>query len=39
LNARPWLAGLLVTETNDILYTATLDRYRWRERVLEVSHE
>jgi thiamine biosynthesis lipoprotein len=39
LNARPWLAGLLVTETNDILHTATLDRYIWRERVLEVSHE
>jgi len=39
LNARPWLAGLLVTETNDILHTSTLDQYRWRERVLEVSHE
>ncbi len=39
LNARPWLAGLLVTETNDILHTSTLDRYIWRERVLEVSHE
>ncbi len=39
LNTRPSLAGLLVTETRDMLYTSTLDRYRWRERVLEGSHE
>lgn len=39
LNARSRLAGLIVTETNDILCTSTLDQYRWREQVLEVSHE
>jgi Membrane-associated lipoprotein involved in thiamine biosynthesis len=39
LNARPSLAGLLVTATKDTLHTSTLDQYRWRARVLEVSHE
>ncbi|MGQ9550062.1 MAG: FAD:protein FMN transferase [Roseiflexus sp.] len=39
LNARPLLAGLLVTETRGVLCTPTLDRYCRREWVPEVSHE
>ncbi len=29
LNVRPWLAGLIVTETRTILRTATLEQFRW----------
>lgn len=29
LAVRPWLAGLIVTETNDVLRTATLEQFRW----------
>jgi thiamine biosynthesis lipoprotein len=30
LTVRPWLAGLIVTETHDILRTTTLEQFRWR---------
>lgn len=31
LDVRPWLAGLIVTETHDVLRTTTLEQFRWRE--------
>ncbi|MCS7289655.1 MAG: FAD:protein FMN transferase [Roseiflexus sp.] len=29
LTVRPWLAGLIVTETQNVLRTATLEQFRW----------